>query len=94
MTYKTEQWPDDKISFEHKVRHEWLMIDASIWFDDDGIYKTRVDKVWLDDTNVIGLMTEDDLSDIDDAIIPATQAISADNRATGANTIPGPFPTL
>lgn len=92
MTYKIDQLPDDKISFEHKIRHEWLMIDASIWFDEEGIYKTRIDRVWLDETNVTGLMTDDDLSDIDDAIIPAAQAASADKRATGV--IAGPFPTL
>jgi hypothetical protein len=86
--------PTIKIEFEHQVRKESVFVQASAWHDDDGIYKTELNDVMLDGISVVGLLTDDDLSDIIDAIEPAIHADAGDRRATGSDTIPGPYPTL
>lgn len=86
--------PTIKIEFEHKIRNAHVWVEASAWHDDDGIYKTQLNDVFFDGTSVLELLTEDDLSDIDDAIEPAIHADAGDRKATGSDTIPGPFPTL
>jgi len=91
MRYTT---PDIRIEFEHQIRKAHLWVQASAWADDDGIYKTELNDVMLDGTSVTELLTDDDLSDITDAIEPAIHAESGDARSTGSHTIPGPFPTL
>ena len=92
--YKYQAPPDIKIEFEHQIRRAHLWVEASAWADEDGIYKTQLNDVMLDGTSVLELLTEDDLSELDDAIEPAIQGESADRRATGSDTIPGPYPTL
>ena len=89
---RIEPRPTLSTSFEHRIRDEWVLVEASAWHDDDGIYKTRIDGVYLDNANVTGLLTAFDLAEIDAAIEPALSADAADLRATGH--IPGPFPTL
>jgi hypothetical protein len=91
MRYTT---PDIKIEFEHQIRRAYLWVEASAWADENGIYKTELNDVMLDEVSVIALLTDDDLSDIIDAIEPAIHAESSDRRATGSDTIPGPYPTL
>jgi hypothetical protein len=86
--------PTIKIEFEHKIRNAHVWVEASAWHDDDGIYKTQLNNVFFDGTSVLELLTEDDLSDIDDAIEPAIHADAGDRKATGSDTIPGPYPTL
>ncbi|MCH9837795.1 hypothetical protein K0U83_19190 [bacterium] len=86
--------PTIKIEFEHKIRNAHVWVEASAWHDDDGIYKTQLNDVFFDGTSVLELLTDDDLSDIDDAIEPAIHAESGDARSTGSHTIPGPYPTL
>jgi hypothetical protein len=86
--------PDIKIEFEHQIRRAYLWVEASAWSDDEGIYKTELNDVFLDGISVLALLTEDDLSDLIDAIEPAIHADAGDRRATGSDTIPGPFPTL
>jgi hypothetical protein len=86
--------PTIKIEFENQVRKEFVVVLASAWHDDDGIYKTELNDVMLDGISVVGLLTDDDLSDIIDAIEPAIHADAGDRRATGSDTIPGPYPTL
>lgn len=86
--------PTIKIEFEHKIRNAWVYVEASAWHDYEGIYKTQLNDVFLEGVSVIGLLTDDDLSDIDDAIEPAVHADAGDRKATGSNTIPGPYPTL
>jgi hypothetical protein len=86
--------PTIKIEFEHKIRNAHVWVEASAWHDDDGIYKTQLNDVFFDGTSVLELLTEDDLSDIDDAIEPAIHADAGDRKATGSDTIPGPYPTL
>lgn len=86
--------PTGRISFEHKIRKAWLYIDAEFWHDEDGIYKTAIVNVWLETVEVFDLLTEDDISDIEDAIEPAAMADAGELRATGSDTIPGSYPTL
>ena len=86
--------PTIKIEFEHKIRNAHVWVEASAWHDDDGIYKTQLNDVFFDGTSVLELLTDDDLSDIDDAIEPAIHADAGDRKATGSDTIPGPYPTL
>jgi hypothetical protein len=86
--------PTIKIEFEHKIRNAHVWVEASAWHDDDGIYKTQLNNVFFDGTSVLELLTDDDLSDIDDAIEPAIHADAGDRKATGSDTIPGPYPTL
>ena len=89
MRYTT---PDIKIEFEHQIRRAHLWVEASAWADDEGIYKTELNDVLLDEVSVLALLTDDDLSDLIDAIEPAIHADASDRAAIG--TIPGPFPTL
>jgi hypothetical protein len=84
--------PDIKIEFEHQIRRAYLWVQASAWADDEGIYKTELNDVLLDGVSVLALLTDDDLSDLIDAIEPAIHAEASDRAAT--DTIPGPFPTL
>ena len=92
--YKHQTPPDIRIEFDHQIRRAYLWVEASAWADEDGIYKTQLNDVMLDGTSVLELLTDDDLNELNDAIEPAISAESADQRATGSNTIPGPFPTL
>lgn len=84
--------PDAIVTFEHKVRSEWVFVEASAWLDESGIYQTRIDGVYMDGVNVTGLLTPDDLLEIDLAIEPAVRADIAQNAIDAG--IPGPFPTL
>ena len=71
--------PTIKIDFEHQIRSALLWVEASAWHDYEGIYKTQLNDVFLDGTSVLGLLTENDLSDLDDAIEPAIKAQQEDD---------------
>ena len=79
MKYPTN--PDISIEFDHTVRNEIVFVEAVAWSDEDGIYKTRVTDVSLHGVSVLGLLTEDDLSNIEDAIEPAIAEDAADNSS-------------
>jgi hypothetical protein len=83
--------PDISIQFEHQIRNAHVCVEASAWADEEGIYKTQLNDVFLDGISVLGLLTEDDLSDLDDAIEPAIHADAGDRKATGSDTIPHPY---
>lgn len=76
--------PTIKIEFEHQIRNARVFVEASAWHDYEGIYKTQLNDVWLDGASVLGLLTEHDLSDLDDAIEPAIHA-DAEDRAADFN---------
>jgi hypothetical protein len=84
--------PTITIEFEHQVRNAHVWVEGSAWHDYEGIYKTELNDVLLDGISVLALLTEDDLSDLIDAIEPAIHAEASDSAATGS--IPGPYPTL
>lgn len=86
--------PTIKIEFEHQVRKEFVVVQASAWHDEEGIYKIELNDVLLDEVSVVGLLSDDVLDDINDAIEPAIHADAGDRRVTGSDTIPGPYPTL
>ena len=88
------RYPDAVVEFEFQIRNDFVWVIGHAWGDQEGIYKTCVADVTLEGVSVIGLLTEDDLSDIDDAIEPAVHADAGDRKATGSDTIPGPYPTL
>jgi hypothetical protein len=73
---------DIKIEFEHQIRRAHLWVEASAWSDEEGIYKTQLNDVFLDGTSVLDLLTEDDLSDLCDAIEPAIHADASDSKAS------------
>lgn len=79
-------------TFEHKIRSEWLHIEASGWSDYDGLYKVRVDGAFMEGVNVIGLLTDEDIMEIEAAIPDAFSTDAADRRVTG--DIPGPYPSI
>jgi hypothetical protein len=83
--------PTIKIEFEHQIRNAHVWVEASAWHDDDGIYKVQLNDVMLDGTSVLELLTENDLSDLDDAIEPAILADAGDRKATGSDTLPHPY---
>lgn len=60
--------PTHITTFEAKIRNEWLVIDGEAWADHEGIYRTSIAAVWMEDVNVIGLLTEDDLSELENMI--------------------------
>lgn len=90
--YKYQAPPDAVVEFEHQIRNDFVMVKGHAWGDQEGIYKTCIVDVTLEGVSVLGLLTEDDLSDIDDAIEPAVLGEAAEARATGNDTIPGPYP--
>jgi hypothetical protein len=73
---------DIKIEFEHQIRRAHLWVEASAWSDEEGIYKTQLNDVFLDGTSVLDLLTEDDLSDLCDAIEPAIHADASDRACS------------
>lgn len=77
--------PDIKIEFEYQIRKAYLTVEASAWSDEDGIYKTELNDVYMDGMSVVSLLTDDDLSEIDDAIEPAIHAEASDNACTAFN---------
>lgn len=66
--------PTISTGFNHRIRDEWVCVECSGWHDDNGIYKTRLDGVYLDGVNVSGLLTDYDIGDILAAIDPALEA--------------------
>ena len=56
--------PTIYVQFEHKIRQKTRVIDAMAWHDYEGIYKVSLDKAWLGDECVNGLLTDDDIADI------------------------------
>ena len=80
--YKVPTTPDIKIEFEHQIRRAHLWVEASAWFDEEGIYKTQLNDVMLDGTSVLELLTEDDLSELQDAIEPAIHADASDRKTS------------
>ena len=83
--------PTIKIEFEHQIRNAYLWVEGSAWHDEEGIYKVRLNDALLDGTSVLGLLTEDDLSELNDAIEPAILADAGDRKATGSDTLPHPY---
>jgi hypothetical protein len=73
---------DIKIEFEHQIRRAHLWVEASAWSDEEGIYKTQLNDVSLDGTSVLELLTEEDLSELQDAIEPAIHADASDSKAS------------
>lgn len=73
---------DIKIEFESTIRNAHVYVEASAWSDEDGIYKTQLNDVYLDGVSVLGLLTEQDLSDLDDQIEPAISGQDNDFNAS------------
>jgi hypothetical protein len=90
--YRIERLPDARVTFEHKIRKEWVIVNGSAWGDENGIYKRQVNSVMLGDEDVSGLLLPSDFDDLEDAIEAEVLGIASDNRVTG--DIPGPYPTL
>ena len=74
--------PDVKTEFEHKIRNAHLWVEGSAWMDEDGIYKTQLNDAMLDGVSVLDLLTEDDLSELQDAIEHAIIADFQDEEAS------------
>ena len=83
--------PTIKIEFEHQIRNAYLWVEGSAWHDYEGIYKVQLNDVLLDEVSVLGLLTEEDLSELQDAIEPAIHADAGERKATGSDTIPHPY---
>ena len=56
------------VTFDAKIRDEWVSVDAVAFGDDTGIYRTGIVAVWLDGVNVLGLLTDADIGDLDSMI--------------------------
>ncbi len=74
--------PTIKIEFEHQIRNAHVWVEGSAWHDYEGIYKTELNDVLLDEVSVLALLTEEDLSDLIDAIEPAIHADASDRQAS------------
>jgi hypothetical protein len=83
--YKYQAPPDITVEFEHQIRNAYVHVEASAWADEEGIYKTQLNDVYMDGISVLALLTDDDLSDIDDAIEPAIHADASDNSVSSFN---------
>ena len=66
--------PTRTITFEARIRDEWVCVEAQAWADQDGIYKQEIMGVYLDGVNVTGLLTDYDLAMLDGMIDDAIQA--------------------
>jgi hypothetical protein len=74
--------PTIKIEFEHQIRNAHVWVEGSAWHDYEGIYKVQLNDVSLDGTSVLELLTEEDLSELQDAIEPAIHADASDRKAS------------
>jgi hypothetical protein len=63
--------PTHTTTFEAKIRREWLLVTGEAWGDETGIYRTKIKSAYLDDVNVIGLLTAGDLGELEDKILDA-----------------------
>ncbi len=90
--YKIERLPDARVTFDHKIRNEWVIVKGSAWGDENGIYKREVNAVYLGEEDVSGLLTPSDFDDLEDAIEAEVLGLASDNRVM--SNIPGPYPTL
>lgn len=54
-----------EVTFDAKLRDEWVQVDAIAWGDDVGIYRTAIKAVWFDGVNVIGLLSNADIGLLD-----------------------------
>lgn len=61
--------PTHSTSFDARIRDACVRVDADAWADHEGIYKTSIRAVWLDVTDVMGLLTDADILELD-AMIP------------------------
>lgn len=71
--------PTARVQFEHKIRKAWLTVDAELWADEEGVYKTQATNVWLDGVECFDLLTESDICEIESAIEDAWRADRADD---------------
>ena len=77
---KIESKPTIVTSFDHRIRDEWVCVECSGWHDQDGIYRSRLDGVYLEGVNVSGLLTDFDIGEILAAIDPALEAQANDDQ--------------
>jgi hypothetical protein len=63
--------PTHTTTFEAKIRSEWLLVTGEAWGDESGIYRTKIASAYLDDVNVIGLLTAGDLGELEEQILNA-----------------------
>jgi hypothetical protein len=71
---------DIRIEFEHKIRKAYVDVKALGWSDEEGIYKTEIESVWFDGTEVSDLLTEADWDDLNDAVEPAIHEDARDSE--------------
>jgi hypothetical protein len=57
--------------FEAKIRDEWVWCKAEAFSDENGIYKTKLLGVYIEEVNVTGLLTDYDIACLDSMIEPA-----------------------
>ena len=69
------------VTFEAKIRDEWVTVDAVAIGDDVGIYRTGIIAVWLDGVNVLGLLHDADINDLDVKIPAAAVSQHAEDIA-------------
>lgn len=87
-----ESKPTISTSFEHKIRREWVYVECSGWHDSNGLYKSRLDGIFLDGVNVTGLLTD---SDLDDVLAAIDSALETQGHEDAHNSgINWPFPTI
>lgn len=62
------------VQFEYRIRSEWLFVEAFALSDECGIYSVSVTGAFVDGVNVLGLLTEEDILELESAIEPAIDA--------------------
>lgn len=62
------------VQFIHSIRGVTLDVSAYAMADEEGIYKTMVTDVCLDEVSVLRLLTTEDIDEIDDQIEEAVRA--------------------
>jgi hypothetical protein len=60
---------DHKLQFEAQLNGEWIVAEADVWTDHEGIYKQEITGVFIDGTDIIRIINPEYIDQLD-AMIP------------------------
>lgn len=71
----------NQVSFEYKIRNCLVYVQAEGWSDDEGIYQSAITSVDIDGADVFGLLTPEDIGDLEIAADAALSDAAFEHKA-------------